>query len=338
MIKVSICIPVFNRETMIERAIMSAVNQDYGNIEIIVVDNNSSDGTLSKVKTLANIYENIKIYKNITNLGALRNFEIAIKHSTGEYVNLLGSDDWIESSYISKKIEIIKKHPKIAIVSGGVKIYNQVGKELKLYSQYNYNSHYMSKEYINLNFYKKFIISYFCIFRRDLILNNFSLDYEDSHNWGVYKKGLGLDLINCLDIANKTKDFLAFYCEGGSYCFCNVEERESNNIIKSYGTDNVLAKTIMDYKYNCYILYNHLIKFNTKSAKKFMIYRNRELLYEIIKKIAHKDFYKLINFNEYKEYKAINNLNSYILLWQIFTLPFYIVLRVFRNFRRNFEL
>jgi glycosyltransferase involved in cell wall biosynthesis len=323
---------------MIERSVMSALKQDYKNIEIIIVDNNSSDRTLSIIKSLANEYKNIKYYKNSSNFGALRNFEISIKYSTGEYVILLGSDDWIETDFISKKIGIIKKHPKIAIVSGAVKIYNQIDDELYLYSQYNYKSHYMTKEYINYNFYKKFIISYFCIFRRDLILKNFRLDYEDKHEWGVYKKGLGLDLINCLDIANTSKDFLSYYATGGAYCFCNVEERESNDIIKLYKTNNTVTKTIRDYKFNVYILCNHLLKYNFTAANKLKIYRNRELMYEFIRKIFNKDLYDFKNLKEFKEYKSVIGISNVVILWHIMTLPVYILLRVIKKFKRALEL
>lgn len=338
MIKVSICIPVFNRENLIERSVMSALRQDYQNVEIIIVDNNSTDGTLSKVKSLANEYKSIKYYKNSSNLGALRNFELSIKYSTGEYVILLGSDDWIEPSFISKKIEIINKHPNIAIVSGAVKIYNQIEDIPYLYAQYKYKPRYMTKEYINYNFFKKFIISYFCLFRRDLILKNFRLNYDDIYGWGVYEKGLGLDLINCLDIANTTKDFLAYYGEGGAYCFCNVEVRESNDIIKSYQVDNTLIKTIMDYKFNVYILYNHLLKYDNLAAKEFTIFRSKELMYEMIKNVFNKDFYDRRNIKEFKEYKKIADLENIYIFSHILIFPVYILIRIFKSSKRVLEL
>lgn len=65
---VSILIPVYNRENLIEETVQSALNQTYKNIEIIVVDNQSTDNTWEILQKLASQDERIKIFQNNTNI------------------------------------------------------------------------------------------------------------------------------------------------------------------------------------------------------------------------------------------------------------------------------
>jgi glycosyltransferase involved in cell wall biosynthesis len=325
MIKISICIPVYNRENLIVRAIKSAQNQLYKNIEIVVVDNCSNDNTYSLIKDLAKFDPRIKHYQNSTNVGALKNFQRAIQYSTGDYIVLLGSDDWIEEDFASKKVEIINKNLGIPFVSGMVKIFNQVNDSIYLYSFYNYKSHAMNRDYINNNFYKKFLISYFCLFRRDLIANNFKFTYEDKYNWGVFDKGLGLDLINCLDIVNKSPNFMGYYASEGAYCFCNQDERESNEIIKSYETNNDVIKTIKDYKYNIYILSNHLLNYDKSASQNLIKFRNIYLLYELVRRIFRSEMYKKEVLVELMDYKDKLDIKFSLIFIQIMYFPIFLI-------------
>jgi glycosyltransferase involved in cell wall biosynthesis len=339
MIKISICIPVHNREHLIVRAIKSAQNQIYKNIEIVVVDNYSNDNTYSTIKEFSNSDPRIKCYQNSTNIGALKNFEKAIEYSTGDYVVLLGSDDWLDEDFISNKVEVISRYPNISFVSGMVKIFNQdKSNNINLYSLYNYRRHSMSREYLNNNFYKRFLISYFCLFRRDLIINNFRHTYEDEYNWGVYDKGLGLDLINCLDIVNKTTNFDSYYAPGGAYCFCNQEQRESNDIINSYKAKNEIIKTIRDYKYNIYLLSKHLALFDVHAANKFVRFKNNLLIYELIKRFFCKETYSKLTWIELKDYKKQIKIDAKVFVIEIILLPLTIMNKILNKLLRFLKL
>ena len=72
MSKVSICIPVFNGEDTIEDTIKSAINQTYKNIEILVIDNKSTDRTAEIVSGIKD--ERLVFYQNDTNLGMAGNW------------------------------------------------------------------------------------------------------------------------------------------------------------------------------------------------------------------------------------------------------------------------
>lgn len=103
---VSIIVPTFNRINTLPRALESIFIQDYKNYEIIIVDNNSTDGTEKYIKLLNN--EKIKFFQ-INNKGIIaksRNF--AIEKSSGDYIAFLDSDDWWLKDKLSLSIELLE--------------------------------------------------------------------------------------------------------------------------------------------------------------------------------------------------------------------------------------
>lgn len=101
---VSILIPVYNREHLIIPCIESALSQTYKNIEIIIVDNNSTDGTWNICKEYAKNYECIKVFRNEHNLGPVLNWNECIKHANGEFAKILFSDDLIYETYLEETV------------------------------------------------------------------------------------------------------------------------------------------------------------------------------------------------------------------------------------------
>ncbi|HJH30789.1 MAG TPA: glycosyltransferase family 2 protein [Methanosarcinaceae archaeon] len=97
--KVSIIIPSYNNGKYIGSAISSALNQTYPNIEVIIVDDNSNDGTKEILNELIN--SNLICIFNKNNVGASASKNIAIRRSSGEYIAILDSDD----VYSKQKIE-----------------------------------------------------------------------------------------------------------------------------------------------------------------------------------------------------------------------------------------
>lgn len=87
--KVSILIPVYNQEKLIERCLNSIPKRE--DIEIIVVDDCSTDGTVEAVKK----FENIKLIKNDKNLGIGLTRNKLLDNATGDYVFFLDSDDYL---------------------------------------------------------------------------------------------------------------------------------------------------------------------------------------------------------------------------------------------------
>ena len=103
--KVSVIIPVFNRESTIVNAIYSVLQQTYNNIEVIVVDDCSSDNTASKIK---NIKDNRLIYERLKkNSGACVARNRGIELATGYYIAFQDSDDYWHPNKLEKQIHDI---------------------------------------------------------------------------------------------------------------------------------------------------------------------------------------------------------------------------------------
>jgi glycosyltransferase involved in cell wall biosynthesis len=79
---VSVCIPVFNSVKYVQETIDSILAQDYPNLEIIVQDNVSTDGTWELLQKLAKEHPQLSIAQNKTNVGMAPNFNIAINRGT----------------------------------------------------------------------------------------------------------------------------------------------------------------------------------------------------------------------------------------------------------------
>lgn len=112
---VSICIPTYNRAGMIGKAIESALGQSYKNIEVIVVDNASSDNTSAVVAAFQD--ERLKFVQNERNLGLFGNFNRCVELARGKYLHILHSDDYIDPDFTATCVAFFKKHPSVVLTS-----------------------------------------------------------------------------------------------------------------------------------------------------------------------------------------------------------------------------
>jgi len=117
---VSILIPVFNRESLIQETISSALVQTYSNIEIIVVDNCSTDGTWDVIQQCAKNDSRIKPFRNDTNIGPVRNWQRCVSEAKGKYGKILFSDDLIFPHFLERTVPYLD-NPDVAFVITAVK-------------------------------------------------------------------------------------------------------------------------------------------------------------------------------------------------------------------------
>jgi len=121
---VSILVPLFNREQLVAASIKSAMSQTFTDIEIIVVDNQSSDGSYDVVAELATEDPRIKLHRNDQNIGPVRNWIQCAELASAPYSKLLFSDDLIAPSYLEKTLPFILS-PECALVYSSVIIGEQ---------------------------------------------------------------------------------------------------------------------------------------------------------------------------------------------------------------------
>ena len=120
---VSVNILTYNGENLIEDCLKSVLEQTYPNIEVLVIDNASTDNTLSRIK---NQESGIRIVQNDKNLGFAAGHNIGIKESGGEYVLCLNQDVVLDKDFIKYGVEAMEKDH--ASLAGGDKIGSVQGK------------------------------------------------------------------------------------------------------------------------------------------------------------------------------------------------------------------
>ena len=125
---VTIGIPAYNRAVLLKRAIESALNQDYDNIEVIVSDNASIDETESICRHFCNMDDRLKYIRQSSNRGAKANFNEVLDKASGQFFMWLGDDDWIDPNYISSCVQQLISDPAIVLVSGSPHYYRSVEK------------------------------------------------------------------------------------------------------------------------------------------------------------------------------------------------------------------
>lgn len=105
---VSILIPTYNRENLIGVCIDSALNQSFTNIEVILVDNASSDRTWDICQDYAARDPRVRIFRNETNIGPVRNWIRCVEEARGMYAKILFSDDLMAPDYLERTLPLLE--------------------------------------------------------------------------------------------------------------------------------------------------------------------------------------------------------------------------------------
>jgi glycosyltransferase involved in cell wall biosynthesis len=109
--KVSFAIPVRNGERFLGRALDSLLAQDFADFEVVVCDNASTDSTPEIVKRYAERDPRVRYLRNTEDVGQIENFNLAFRHSRGEYLRWMGADDWLEPSYARLCVAALDARP-----------------------------------------------------------------------------------------------------------------------------------------------------------------------------------------------------------------------------------
>jgi glycosyltransferase involved in cell wall biosynthesis len=108
MLLVSIIIPVYNAEKYIEACLKSILIQEYDNIQILIINDGSTDESLNLIKKYADIDERIVVVStNNSGQGHARNLGVSL--SKGDVISFVDADDTVSADYISKNIQLFNK-------------------------------------------------------------------------------------------------------------------------------------------------------------------------------------------------------------------------------------
>lgn len=132
MPKVSIIVPVYNVERYLEKCLVSLVNQTLSPIEIIVVNDGSTDGSDKIIKDFAFCHENV-VHITQENMGLSEARNTGVKYATGEYIAFLDSDDWVKENAYKVLYEKAKQNNDDIVCCGFYMAYDDT-EQLKEYT------------------------------------------------------------------------------------------------------------------------------------------------------------------------------------------------------------
>jgi glycosyltransferase involved in cell wall biosynthesis len=113
--KVSLCIPAFQAGPYLQDTVDSVLAQDYPNLEIVIVDNNSSDETQAILEKITD--DRVRVIRNAVTVPSVDNHNLAVRSSTGEFVKLISADDTLEPDCVTKQVAVLENRPDVSLVA-----------------------------------------------------------------------------------------------------------------------------------------------------------------------------------------------------------------------------
>lgn len=315
---VSIIIPVFNSEKHLDRCMKSVLSQKYQNIEIILIDDGSTDDS-SKICDEYARQDNRIIVIHKANEGVSKARNIGIDVATGEYITFLDSDDYVEDTYVERMLELLIKFNADISICG----YSQehTGKFISHYDVLEILE--LSTEEMILELIKqvKYTFSPWCKLFRVEIAKKCQFPENITHNEDlVYNYEVMTKCSKC--IFDSTS--LYFYCQNGDSATGGGFSKQKESIVEAQ--DFVLQKIKIDFP-NIYFqeeieYVKHILFCARKSAQSGYI--NRDFICLLKTKLCeHKQVFSskylakgylieirlfLLNYNLYKFYVRLRKI------------------------------
>ena len=121
---ISIGMPIYNSEDTLENAILSIINQDYENFELIISDNSSKDRTEEICRLFADKDSRISYHRQTMNIGPTANFEFVLSMSSGDFFMWAAGDDTRSPDYITANLRALLGNPNF-VASTSPNIFDQ---------------------------------------------------------------------------------------------------------------------------------------------------------------------------------------------------------------------
>lgn len=286
---VSIVVPCYNVEKYVVKCIESLINQTYSDIEIIAVNDGSTDSTIDILTSIAKTDERIKVYnKKNGGLSDARNY--GLSKSNGNYICFADSDDYVDEKYIEKMYTNMEES-KADIVACDFWYVDEYGKKWsssKNKSNKIFNNIEAIKDIFTLTQSLE-VMTWNKLYRKELFTkNNIEFPFGKLHedNFTTYKLfyySKNISLIN---------DKLYYYLQrGNSIMGCTFNSRRFDKIeaVKEAGIFLNRQNISLNEEFNCYEfvtyfdIYNNMLKSNYNDEGKQKEIRNK--LIEIRQKV-----------------------------------------------------
>ena len=302
---ISICLPVYNMEKYLEKALLSIINQSFQNFEIIIVNDNSEDNTEKIIYKYQNNF-NIKYIKHSKNLGVYKSRIDGALNAESKYILFMDPDDMLLNPYLFEELYNYNLKYNLDMIEFSVFLINEGEKKFFLPDNHELNHYHNFKKNIiyqpklsNILFYipnTKNETSLICrhiwnkLIKKNILIN--SIQFIDKSFNNLYLIAADDTPINILNF-QFANNYSNINIPGYLY---NLRKESASRL-----TNNNMTNVILGYNY---MLYFQLFYKYLKHFKKNLNF----LFYEL------KLFYELILI--LKKYEAKNYLSEAIIFFQ----------------------
>lgn len=270
--KISIIIASYNYAQYIEEAIDSVINQSYQDWEMIIVDDGSSDNSVEIIKTYCEKDNRIKFlqHEDGQNKGLKETILLALKHSSGEWIAFLESDDYFLPDYLVKKAEIVEKYSDVKLIFNKVKFLDENNgqnkkqkrrfeKKQKKLSSINFPRNMFYDFYIN-----NMILTFSCVMVESSTLKamNFDTPTDFFLDWWLW-----IHLAYKNDFYYIDEELTSWRLHDFSYI--KIEQKPIFQPLQVRAYKDVYNKNDKSLKLLCFILFSNIKLFFIKSLRFF---------------------------------------------------------------------
>ena len=281
--KVSVIVPVYNVEQYLEKCLDSLVNQTLDDIEIIIINDGSTDNSQKIINKYSKKYKNIKSYIQ-KNQGQAVARNIGLTHATGKYISYVDSDDYIEINMFKELYDEIEKNNFDIVISNIIKEENG--------GSYVFKNYWNIKNEPNKNFMTSHMGPVARLYNRELLVkNNFKfmegVIYEDLGSIPIL--GMYTKKIKYID-----KAYYHYRVRDGS----SMKQKKYNEKLESiFKVMDNLSKNISE-EYNEELEYLYIEHLLYSASLRFIEFNKKDKLLKIrkIMKEKYPNYYRNIYY------------------------------------------
>lgn len=283
---VSVIIPCYNAVLYVEKAVRSIMNQSYKNLEIIVIDDGSIDGSTEILKKLSKEDKRIIYIRNEINIKLIATLNKGIKLSRGKYIARMDADDISHKTRIEEQVLFFQKNPNVFILGTAINSFRKEGMGYKYVPQPKDDLEIKLKLLVYSTFHHPTVMFNTSVLNKNRIkYDNLYYRLEDYALW------VDLMLNENVQYANLKKPLLDYRL------LENSESKESNKNLQS---KNITMKAII-----LKILLASGIKMTEEELDNYIFSLNRANFGNINLRLLNLAFNKILENEDFTPLKAL---------------------------------
>ena len=226
---VSVIIPVYNAEKYVEQAVRSIMIQTYQNLEILITDDCSTDGSFAILQKLATEDSRIKLSRNTENQKIVRTLNALVERASGKYIARMDADDISLPKRIEAQVQFMEVHNECGVCGCNIFRIDEFGKKLK---KIVFPTNYSDNNFFSL--FSPTLCHPSVLGKREVFIEN---KYDEKYDFAEdYELWLRLLFQKSIYIANLTDCLFEYRIFQGqvSQVHCLEQKEKTLTILKKY--------------------------------------------------------------------------------------------------------